>query len=163
MSFLSSIAPTIATALAGPLAGAAVEFIADKLGVSNATKETIANTVQGLDPLKAKELDIQYKEFLATNGIQIQLSQIAVNTEEAKSTNWFVAGWRPFIGWTCGAAFAINFVFGPLGVYAAILFFGKAIILPTLDLATMMPVLFGMLGLGAYRTYEKVNNVAENR
>ena len=28
--------------------------------------------------------------------------QVQVNLEEAKSTNWFVAGWRPFVGWVCG-------------------------------------------------------------
>jgi len=31
---------------------------------------------------------------------------------------------------------------------------------PQLDLGTMMPLLFGMLGLGAYRTVEKIQGVA---
>ena len=29
--------------------------------------------------------------------------QVQVNLEEAKSANWFVAGWRPFIGWICAS------------------------------------------------------------
>ena len=30
--------------------------------------------------------------------------QNAINLQEAKSENLFVSGWRPFIGWSCGAA-----------------------------------------------------------
>ena len=37
------------------------------------------------------------------------------------------------------------------------------VIVPPLDLSGMMPVLMGMLGLGAMRSYEKVNNVARER
>ncbi len=83
--------------------------------------------------------------------------QLAVNLAEAQSKSVFVAGWRPFVGWVCGAAFAWSFVLQPF------LMFGAAVthhavdpkILPTLDLATMMPVLLGMLGLGAMRSYDK--------
>jgi len=32
--------------------------------------------------------------------------QIDINKIEAGSTNIFVSGWRPFVGWACGAAFA---------------------------------------------------------
>jgi hypothetical protein len=40
--------------------------------------------------------------------------QIDVNKEEAKSANLFVAGWRPFIGWVCGAALAYTWIVSPL-------------------------------------------------
>tara|TARA_R110002020_G_scaffold258499_1_gene472290 strand:+ start:694 stop:1098 length:405 start_codon:yes stop_codon:yes gene_type:complete len=89
------------------------------------------------------------------------LGQLAVNTEEAKSSNVFVAGWRPFIGWTCGIAFAFAFVIAPLietlVVYAYI-FAGIEVDttgLPKLDITEMLPVLLGMLGLGSLRTFEK--------
>lgn len=89
------------------------------------------------------------------------LGQLAVNTEEAKSSNVFVAGWRPFIGWTCGIAFAFAFVVSPLietlVVYAYI-FAGIEVDttgLPKLDITAMLPVLLGMLGLGGLRTFEK--------
>src|SRR5690606_34006090 len=35
-----------------------------------------------------------------------ELAQVAVNLQEARSESLFVAGWRPFIGWSCGAALA---------------------------------------------------------
>ena len=86
--------------------------------------------------------------------LQIALAQNAVNAEEAKSTNWFVAGWRPFIGWICGAGLAYQLLFMPLvnGLCAAIWSVTPFI---SLDIGTLMTCLSGMLGLGAMRTYEK--------
>ena len=88
------------------------------------------------------------------------LAQVAVNMEEAKSPNWFVAGWRPAVGWICAAAFAYAYVFQPFALYLAFTF-GSAetakqiASMPSLELGAMLPVLFGMLGLGGLRTYEK--------
>jgi len=38
--------------------------------------------------------------------------------------------------------------------------YGSPVEVPVLDVAVMMPVLLGMLGLGGMRTYEKRNGVA---
>jgi hypothetical protein len=93
------------------------------------------------------------------------IAQIEVNKQEAKSGLLFVSGWRPFVGWTCGSALAWTFVVSPIvnsiAFYVAE-FTGNTIDmsgLPTFDLAIMMPVLLGMLGLGSLRTYEKVQGV----
>ena len=163
MSLLSNLAPTIATALGGPLAGAAVEFIADKLGVSDSTKENITNTIQGLDPLKAKELDIQYAEFLASNGIQLQLAQIATNTEEAKSTSIFIAGWRPFLGWVGGFGLAYAAIIEPVSRFIAQVGFHYAGAFPLIDTTITMQVLSGLVGFGIMRTVEKVKGAEGNR
>lgn len=94
------------------------------------------------------------------------LAQLEVNSKEALHKSLWVAGWRPFIGWTCGAAFVFAFLISPLLetlVFYAYAFGGHEIDLsglPTLDLAVMMPVLMGMLGLGSLRTFEKYNNKA---
>ncbi len=85
--------------------------------------------------------------------------QMAVNAEEAKSASVFVAGWRPFVGWTCGWAFALKFIIFPFVVFGCGLF-GHPVSLPPLDWAEMMPVLLGMLGLGGLRTYEKYQGIA---
>ena len=81
------------------------------------------------------------------------MGQLEINKQEAAHKNMFVAGWRPFTGWTCGLALANNFIVVP---YLAA--FGFDII--PLDLAVMLPVLLGMLGLGGMRSYEKRNGVA---
>jgi hypothetical protein len=94
--------------------------------------------------------------------------QIQTNIEEAKSTNWFVAGWRPAVGWTCGVAFAYAYVVLPFVQFLAYAFgtkemVGQLALLPKLDLGGMMPVLLGMLGLGALRTVEKTQGVEEHK
>lgn len=91
--------------------------------------------------------------------LQLSLSQAQTNTTEATSANLFVSGWRPFIGWVCGIGLSIQFIVGPLGTWA-FEFAGMHIAAPALDVGTLMTLLFGMLGLGAYRTFEKVKGVA---
>lgn len=85
--------------------------------------------------------------------------QTDVNKVEAASNRLFVAGWRPFVGWTCGAAMAFKYVGGPLLVMLAQLT-GHAITLPTIEAAELLPILLGMLGLGAMRTAEKLKDKA---
>jgi hypothetical protein len=97
------------------------------------------------------------KDALAFQLAQMQ-AQTDTNKAEAGNQSVFVAGWRPFIGWVCGSAFAWTFVLGPMVSYAAKLA-GITVALPVLDLSELTPVLLGMLGLGAMRTVEKVNGI----
>jgi len=91
----------------------------------------------------------------------IDMAQIDVNKEEAKSQSVFVAGWRPAIGWTCGLAFAYAAVFEPMLRFAAQVWFGYSGTFPAIDTDLTMQVLFGILGLGALRTAEKVKGVSQ--
>ena len=52
-----------------------------------------------------------------------------------------------------------NFIIVPIGNFACALS-GIEVIMPNLDISEMMPVLLGMLGLGAMRTVEKTKKVA---
>lgn len=88
-----------------------------------------------------------------------ELAQIAVNQEEAKSSSILVSGWRPAIGWCCGAACAWNWI-GLSVAKFALAVAGHPIQLAPADLSEMMPVLMGMLGLGALRTVEKLRDKA---
>lgn len=100
---------------------------------------------------------------------QGQLAQIAVNGVEARHENIFVSGWRPFIGWVCGFAFAYNFILQPLFVFViwtATTFYGVDFPisnLPDLDMASLLAVLGGILGLGSMRTFEKRTKSNLNR
>ena len=85
--------------------------------------------------------------------------QLAINNTEAANPRLFVAGWRPFIGWVCGAACAWNWVGLPVANFAMHLA-GHPIDMAQADLSTMMPLLLGMLGLGGLRTVEKLNGKA---
>lgn len=86
--------------------------------------------------------------------------QAGVNAEEAKSASVFVAGWRPFVGWTCGASFALNVVILPLLNFFIVANGGQAVVIP-MDTNLIMSTLFGMLGLGGLRTFEKIKGVAK--
>jgi hypothetical protein len=83
------------------------------------------------------------------------MAQVEVNKTEAQHRSVFVAGWRPFIGWTCGVALAYHFVAAPLIVFAVTLSGYTMPDLPEFDMGSLMTVLMGMLGLGGLRTFEK--------
>ena len=89
--------------------------------------------------------------------------QIQTNIEEAKSTNWWVAGWRPAIGWVCGAGLAYAALVEPFARFAAKVWFGYTGDFPVIDTDLTMQILMGMLGLGAMRSVEKVKNVEGHR
>ena len=89
--------------------------------------------------------------------------QLQVNIEEAKSPNWWVAGARPFVMWTCGFALAYASLIEPFARFAAQVVYGYTGAFPVIDTTITMQVLFGILGLGAYRTAEKIKGAEGNR
>ena len=97
---------------------------------------------------------------LQQNGELAQITgQMEINKVEAASSSLFVSGWRPSIGWVCGAGFAVQFIVGPLAEWGAALA-GHPVKFPQMDTGTMMPLLLGMLGLGGLRTAEKLADKA---
>jgi hypothetical protein len=94
-----------------------------------------------------------------TAAIALAEAQIKVNTAEAGHRSMFVAGWRPFIGWTCGVALAYTFVGYPMALWATTLW-ADGVTPPQLTVDGMLyELLFGMLGIGALRTFEKIKGV----
>lgn len=93
------------------------------------------------------------------NEMSLAQGQLDINKVEAANPSLFVSGWRPFVGWVCGSACAWNWVGLPLVLAGASLFGTKLDAKPA-DLSQMMPLLLGMLGMGALRTYEKTQGVA---
>lgn len=90
----------------------------------------------------------------------IDIEQAKVNEAEASSGNVFASSWRPLIGYICGLSFAWQYFLQPLITYFAVLSGHSLPTLPHFDMAEMIPVLMGMLGLGSLRTYEKLNDRA---
>ena len=91
--------------------------------------------------------------------LQQAQGQLDVDKAEAANASIFVSGWRPFIGWVCGSACAWNWIGLPVAKAAAAFFSYKLLVEPA-DLTQMLPLLMGMLGMTAFRTYEKINGVA---
>jgi hypothetical protein len=120
------------------------------------------------DKAAAEKAKMEFMLTAQSQEFSLALEQIKVNTAEAASTNWFVAGWRPFIGWICGVALGYTYLILPFMQFLAYTFGTPELIsqlsqLPTLALAELMPILLGMLGLGALRTIEKVKDTEGNR
>lgn len=85
------------------------------------------------------------------------MAQIEVNKVEAASASLFVAGWRPFVGWSCGGAYAYTFIVQPFLIFILTAFHVRMDVsqLPILDMGELGVILFGMLGIGAMRSYDK--------
>lgn len=99
-----------------------------------------------------KELELQFDNMKA---------QIDVNKVEAGSSSIFVSGWRPAVGWVCVSAYAFNYIVMPLANW--IVKFGdlNAPAILALDTGELTTLLFGMLGIGGLRTYEKVKSMCK--
>lgn len=91
---------------------------------------------------------------------QLMTAQVNANAAEAANPNMFVSGWRPFIGWVCGLAMAWVYMVEPIIVFIGSASGHPITNLPTFNSSDMMNVLFGMLGMGGLRTFEKVKGVA---
>lgn len=129
-------------ALIGPVAGLLDKFIPDA-----DEKMKIAAELSTMAERHAQEL---------------AKGQLEVNKVEAASKSMFVAGWRPAVGWVCVLGMAMNFIIVPLGNFGLSVA-DVEVIIPMIDTSQMMPVLMGMLGLGAMRTVEKVQKVSREK
>ena len=127
-------------ALIGPVTGLLDKFVEDK-----DQKAKLAHEIATMAEKHAHES---------------AMAQVEVNKAEAQHRSIFVAGWRPFIGWTCGVALAYNYVLQPILIFI-LAQTGHLMNLPALDLNEIMPVLMGMLGLGGLRTFEKYKGVSK--
>ena len=122
-------------ALIGPISGLLDKFVEDK-----DQKAALAHELATMSDRHAQEL---------------AKGQLEINKAEAASSSVFKGGWRPFIGWTCGAAYAYHFVLQPFLLFAVAMFGLDIPALPEFDMSSLMTVLMGMLGLGGLRTFEK--------
>ena len=128
--------------LIGPVAGLLDKFIEDK-----DQKNALAHQIATMSERHAQEL---------------AKGQLEVNKVEAASNSLFVSGWRPAVGWVCVLGMAGNFIVIPVANFTLALF-DSTVTIPLIDTATMMPVLMGMLGLGAMRSAEKIKKVSRDK
>ncbi len=90
----------------------------------------------------------------------VTTAQTDINKIEAASTNWWVSGWRPYIGWICGTGLAMSAIIGPLFNWFTILI-GHPLTFPVPSDPLLQSTLAGLLGMGHIsRTIEKIQGVA---
>ena len=86
---------------------------------------------------------------------ELAQGQLEVNKVEAAHKSLFVAGWRPAIGWVCALGLFYNVILANIiGIWVDV---------PDIDTTLLVPVMMGMLGLGAMRSYEKVQGVSREK
>ena len=132
---------SVLTSLVGPVTGLLDKFIEDK-----DQKAALAHEIATMGQKHAQEA---------------MLAQLEINKAEAASGSLFKGGWRPFVGWTCGIAFAYHFVFQPLLIFIFAYIGLETPDLPQFDVGTLLPVLGGMLGIGGLRSYEKTKGLTK--
>ena len=126
---------SIVASLVGPVTGLLDKFIEDK-----DQKNVLAHEIATMSERHAQE---------ALKG------QLEINKMEAAHKSLFVAGWRPAIGWICAVGLLYNTIIANvLGIWMDV---------PEVDTTLLVPVMMGMWGLGAMRSYEKVNQVAREK
>ena len=92
LGILKGVAPVLATAVAGPAGGAAVGWIASKLGIPDDTIEGVTKALTGNPEMtmKLKELDLEYAKLDAQDRdsarkayAQVAISEYATKLEKA--------------------------------------------------------------------------------
>jgi hypothetical protein len=121
MDWLKTLAPLLGTALGGPLGGAAASFIADKLGIKDATIEAVSEVLNSgkmsadqIASLKLAEIDFQ--KFLEANKIELAKLDVEDRTS-ARAREMAVKDWVPGL-------LAILLTAGFFGVLAYMLQYG---------------------------------------
>jgi hypothetical protein len=115
-----------------------------------------------VDKDKKKELELKLAEIVdrADDRYHEELmGQIETNKIEAQHASLFVAGWRPFIGWTSGVGIAYTFVLSPFIEFVARAN-GYTGVMPMPDMGQLMTLVLAMLGVGAMRSYDKSHGTA---
>ena len=84
IGLLKGVAPVLATAVAGPAGGAAVGWLASKLGIDDATVEGVTAALTGNPEmtLKLKELDLEYAKLEVADRDSARQAYAAVATSE---------------------------------------------------------------------------------
>jgi hypothetical protein len=150
MAFLQTLLGSFASTGAGDVLKGAGQLAKD-------IKEIVTGE---MSPDKKAEI-LQKAQELETASLQ---GQMAINQAEANSSSFFVAGWRPSIGWVCSISMACYFI--PQYLLASIFWIklswatNTLVPFPIAEPKGMMELVYALLGFGLYRTVEKMTGKA---
>ena len=126
---------SLLTSLVGPVSNLLDKFVEDK-----DQKNALAHEIATMSEKHSQ---------------QALLAQLEINKAEAATGSLFIGGWRPAIGWICALGLLYNtIIVNIVGIWVEV---------PEVDTTLLVPVMMGLLGLGAMRSYEKVNKVAREK
>jgi len=133
--------------IAAPIIGIINKVVPDKAAAAQAVATLNQMQLQGA-------LQEEFAQLQAVTSAQSD-----VDKAEATNANVFVSGWRPAIGWVCGAALASQYIARPLLQWGFTIAHQTIPTLPGID-DNLWQLMFGLLGLGTLRTVEKIKGVS---
>jgi hypothetical protein len=136
----------IADAVAGVVGKLIDRFIPDPAQKAAAEMELLRMAQAG-----------EFKQIEAE--LQLAQMQADVNKVEAGSADPFTSRWRPSVGYVCAFGLAYAAILEPF-LRLAVTVYGVPAPLPAVDTTLTMQLLFGLLGLGGMRSYEKSKGAA---
>lgn len=132
---------------------------------------SLADAVKaGINKVWPDKTEVEKAELAAQ--LQPILGQIEINKAEASNPNWFVAGWRPAIGWV--GAISLALMYWPKAIVMTVIWCMQSYsvihnaaditqvvipVFPDLGVTDMIGLLGSMLGVGVMRTVEKTQQV----
>jgi hypothetical protein len=155
-NIVDSIGTMLTNGISGTVGSLAKDIrtaITGKEAITSAERQAIQDRLQEIE-----KLTLQADQAIISG-------QIEINKAEAMSGSLFKGGWRPAVGWICAFGFLYQFILQPLipwGVALAARVFEYQMSippLPELDNSTLMSLTMGMLGLGGFRTFEKIKGI----
>lgn len=111
------------------------------------------------DKGEARKAEAEFLKLAMDGELKQVIAQLEINAREAAHPSVFVAGWRPFFGWSGGFGFVYSVVGQPMLTWVASIKGWPAP--PTLNIDLLWVVITGMLGIGGLRTYEKKSGVSK--
>jgi hypothetical protein len=157
MSIIESIGTMLSNGISGTVGGLAKDIrtaITGKEAITSAERQKVLDNISEME-----KLTLQADQA-------IMAGQLRINEVEAASSSLFKGGWRPAVGWTCVLALLYTFLIRPLlpwGVTVITSLTNSHFVipeLPVLDMGSVIALLGGMLGLGGFRTFEKVKGIS---
>ena len=143
-----------------PIIGAILGGVTDLIGdMHTSDKEKLDAEIE------LRKLGLESERIEAS----LLTGQIDVNKEEAKHASVFVAGGRPAILWVGAVSLGWTYVAHPIMTWLWAILQGVGWIAatlpppPILDIEALMVLVGGVLGLGGFRSFEKVRGVARDR
>ena len=107
---------------------------------------------------------LQAKNTIAKIEAELKKRQMDINLADSQSKAGGISGaiqriWRPLIGFSAALAIFWEYVLKQFLMFLIATFSWETKPLPELDMATLMPLVMALLGMGALRSYEKVKGV----
>lgn len=182
ISLISSVAPSLSNALKteGTVGDKALtllkEFVGGDYKLSNDNLEARLLALDTEKFIQLKVLDKEFSTLIETHkhelrrfDFELTKSQMEINVVEASSDSKFKSWWRPAVGWVCVFGLGYELLILPIlksvlglsvlmGAEAALI--AKVVaLLPIINTPLVMALLVPLLGLGVYRTVEKIAKV----